>query len=136
MSCSTYATRSFGRQRLEHHEQREPDGIGDQHLLLGVGLLVDLDDRLGHPGADIVLAARLPGAQHVDADAADDRGQPRAGVVDRLLLGAAEPQPGFLQRILGLADRSEHAIGDRLQVWPVALELLGLPADVVQRLCS
>ena len=78
-------------QRLEHHEQRETDGIGHQHLLRGVGLLADRHDRLRHPRAYVVLAARLSGAQHVDAHSADDRGQPRASVVDRLLLGAAEP---------------------------------------------
>ena len=78
-----------GGQHLEHHEQCEPDGVGHQHLPLGIGLLVDLHDRLGHPAAHIILAARLPGAQHVDAHPANDRGQPRAGVVDRLLLGAA-----------------------------------------------
>ena len=36
MSCSTKASRSAGRQRLEHHEQRQPDRVGEQRLVLGV----------------------------------------------------------------------------------------------------
>ena len=35
------------RQRLEHDEQREPDRVGQQRLVLGVGAVGAVDDRLG-----------------------------------------------------------------------------------------
>ena len=44
-------------------------------------------------------------------------------------LGVAtiEPQPGLLEGVIGLGDRSEHPVGDGAQVGPMALELLGQP---------
>jgi hypothetical protein len=48
-----------GAQRLEHHEQRETDGVGDQRLVLGVGAVGAVDDRLGHVHAERLLASRV-----------------------------------------------------------------------------
>ena len=112
------------RQRLEHDEQREADRVGEQRLLLGVGLVVDAHDRLGQPAADVVLAPRAPRAQHVEAHAPDDRREPAAEVRHGRRVGAAQAQPRLLHRVLGLADRAEHPVGDRPQVRPVRLELL------------
>ena len=39
MSCSTNASRSAGVERLQHHQQREPDRVGEHRLLLRVGRL-------------------------------------------------------------------------------------------------
>ena len=46
-------------------------------------------------------------------------------ILDVAGVGAAEPQPGLLHRVFGLAARAEHAIGDRPQAAPVGLELSG-----------
>ena len=43
---------------------------------------------------------------------------------DRLRIRAAQPQPGFLDGVLGVAHRAEHAVGDRPQARAVALELV------------
>ena len=40
-------------------------------------------------------------------------------------VGAAEPQPGLLHGVVGLAERAEHPVGDRPQVAAVLLEALG-----------
>ena len=56
---------------------------------------------------------------------ADDRRQPSAEVLDVARVGAAEPQPGFLHRVVRLGRRAEHPVGDRPQVGPVRLEALG-----------
>ena len=55
MSCSTNASRSAGAERLEHHQQREPDRVGQQRLVLGVGPVGAVDDRLGHARAERLL---------------------------------------------------------------------------------
>jgi hypothetical protein len=52
------------------------------------------------------------------------RGQPATHVVDVVGVGSAQSQPGFLEGVVGLGDRAEHPVGDRLQVGSVALELL------------
>ena len=36
----------------------------------------------------------------------------------------ANPQPGLLKRVVGLAHRPEHPVGDRAEVGPVLLERL------------
>ena len=70
-------------------------------------------------------------AQHVEADAADDRRQPPAEVRRPRGVGAAQPQPRLLHGVLGLGDRAEHPVGDRPQLRAVLLELLGQPVAIV-----
>jgi hypothetical protein len=38
-----------------------------------------------------------------------------------------QPPPCLLDRVVGLGDGSEHAVGDRTQMGTVLLELIGLP---------
>ena len=111
-----------GSERLEDDEQRQPDGVGDQRLLLGVGRVVDRDERLGEPRADVVLVPRRPGAEHVETDAPDDGPEPAAEVVDGAI-HAVQPQPCLLHGVVALADRAEHAVGDRPQERAMLLEL-------------
>jgi len=108
---------------FEHDQQRQPDGVGQHGLVFRP--VLDRDGWLRQ--RDVVLAARAARAQHVEGDARDHRGQPAGEVLDRLGVGAREPQPRLLHCVLGLAPRAEHSVRDRLQVPPVALELLGLP---------
>jgi hypothetical protein len=79
----------------------------------------------------VVLAAGLAGAQHVEADPADRGGQPGPQVADRSGVAAVQPQPALLDRVLGLARRAEHAVGNRLQVRAPLLELHGDHAALV-----
>ena len=46
MSWSTNASRSGRRQRVEHDEQGEPDGVGEQRLVLRIDAVVAVDDRV------------------------------------------------------------------------------------------
>src|SRR5690242_2385020 len=113
---------------LQHDQQRESDRVGQHRLLLRPALAGLADQRLGQPAAYCVLAPGLAGPQHVEADPPDHGGQPCPQVIDGAGVAVAEPQPGLLHRVLRLADRAEHAVGDRLQVLAVLLELLGQPA--------
>jgi hypothetical protein len=70
-------------------------------------------------------------AQHVEAEAGDDRREPSAEVVDRVGIDAAEPQPRFLHGVVGLAERAEHPIGDGAQPVAVLLEPPGQPIGFV-----
>ena len=81
--------------------------------MLGIADALIGDDRLGQPAVDELLAARLARAQHVEADAADDRGQPGADVVDFRGVGTAQPQPRLLNGVVGLGHRPEHPLRDR-----------------------
>ncbi len=72
------------RKSLEHHDQCQPYGIGDQHLAFWIAVVVHRHDRLGKPPGDEILAPGLAGTQHVEADTADDRRQPAAHVLDLL----------------------------------------------------
>jgi hypothetical protein len=44
-----------------------------------------------------------------------------------VIFGTAEPEPGVLDRVVGLARRAEHAVGHRGQAAPVLLEALRRP---------
>jgi hypothetical protein len=117
-------------QRVQHHQERETDRVRQQGLVLGVaaGILV-ADNRLGQPGADVALPARFAAAQHVQAHAPDDGGQPAAEVRDAVIVGPAQAQPRLLYGVLGVADRPEHSIRDRRQVRAVGFELLCRPGS-------
>ena len=116
-----------GAQRVEHDEHREPDRVGEQRLLLGVGRV-----RAAAAGSG---ASASSGSSRRDVrvrsmsrrHAGDDRRQPAAEVVDGARVGAAEPQPRLLDGVVGLARRAEHPVGHRAQVGPVLLESLRQP---------
>ena len=56
--------------------------------------------------------------------------------------GAREPQPCFLHRVLGLAERAQHPVGDTPQVSAMGLESLRQPVvsvvhgDVTDERCE
>ncbi len=56
---------------LEHAEHRQADRVGDESLVLWVATLDRADNRIGHVGAEWLLAASLAGPQHVEADPRD-----------------------------------------------------------------
>ena len=108
------------RQGLQHHQKRGADGIG--HFRIAPVRIVSEGFRNMRPHR--LLAPRFARAQHVEADAGDDRGQPAAEVFDRAGVGTAQPQPGLLHGIVDLAGRAQHAVGHCPQAGPVGLELL------------
>ena len=81
-----------------------------------------LDQRFGQPAAGVHLPARLAGPRHVQADPPGHRGQPAAQVADGTRVAALQPQPRFPHRVPRLADRAQHAVGDRPQMLAIALE--------------
>ena len=108
MSCSTNASRSAGSSASSH-------------------------DRVGHVRDLRLLAPRLARAQHVQAHPRDDRRQPSPQVLDLARVRTAEPQPGFLYRVVHLAQRAEHPVGHRPQVGPILLEPPRQPVALVHR---
>jgi hypothetical protein len=71
------------------------------------------------------LAAMRPRPQHIETHARHYRGEPTGEILDLGGIGAAEPKPGFLQRVVSLAQRAKHAIRHRPQAAAVFLESLG-----------
>jgi hypothetical protein len=100
------------RERLKHHQQRETDRVRHLNFLLGIESALAPHDRFRHVGAHGILAARLAPAQHIEAHARDDRGQPSAEIADLAGVGTGKPQPGLLDRVVGLGQRPEHPVGD------------------------
>jgi hypothetical protein len=89
------------RERLEHREERETDRVGQQRFVFRVDLGFAAHDRLGH--AQGLLAPGPARAQHVQAHPTYDRRKPSAQVLDPAGVRAAEPQPGLLHGVVGLA---------------------------------
>ncbi len=86
-------------------------------VLVGVG-----EQRLGEPLSDVLLPPDAGRAQHVDRDPGHhgrEEGLGRSG----LRRGGLVAQPGFLDRVLGLAHAAEDPVGDREQQRPQLLEL-------------
>jgi hypothetical protein len=98
-------------QRLEDHEQRQADGVGQERLVLGVGAVGAVDDRLRHAHIEGFLAPRSARAQHVQRDARDHGRQPSAEVFHLVRVDPAEAQPRLLDGVVGLAQRAEHPVG-------------------------
>ena len=129
-----YEGQALGRgQRLQDDEQRQAHRVGQQGLVLGVDPGDRIDDRLGDVGPERLLAPGLARAQHVQAHARDHGGQPPAQVLDLVGVAAAEPQPGVLHRVVGLAQRAQHPVGHRAQAGAVLLKALGQPVLFVHR---
>jgi hypothetical protein len=120
-SCRTNASRSAGLRGIEHHEQGQPDRLREQRLVFGVRILTQAHHRVRDMNRQF-LPSRPPGAQHVQAYPPDNRGEPRLHVLDAPGILAANPEPGFLERIIGFAHRPEHPVGDRAQIRAMPLE--------------
>jgi hypothetical protein len=118
------------RQRVEHDQQGQADRVGQQRLLLGLGFPLLADDRVGQVHGEWLLAPVVAGTQHVQADAGHDHCQPPAEVLDVFGTRSAQPQPGVLNRIVGLAERAEHPVGHRAQARPVKLKTIREPLIV------
>jgi hypothetical protein len=118
---------SLGRsQRVQHHEQCQTDGVGQQRFMFRVDPVLTAGGRLGHV-LERLLAARVTGAQHVQTHPRHHRGQPRGEVLDAAGVCPAEPKPGFLNGVVGLTRRTEHPDGYRPETTAVLLEALGQP---------
>ena len=115
-----------GRERIEHHEHREPDRVREHRLLLGTGNRRLLDVQR-------LLAPRLARAQHVQAHPGDDGREPSLDVVHGAPAGAGGVNPAFLDRVLGVAQGAEHPVGHRPQARATRLEPPGQPVVVVHR---
>jgi hypothetical protein len=121
VSCSTNAEPLGRRQRVEHDQQGEADGVGEQRLGLRVGLVA-----VGHHGVGQAAAADSSGGPRGRAACrgrpGPPRGEPAAEVVDRGGVGAGQPHPGLLHRVLGVGQRAEHPVRDRAQPSPLGVE--------------
>ena len=58
-SWSTNETRSAGVSEIEDHEQREPHGVAEEGLLLGVTALLRPDDGIRHVGVSSDASPRV-----------------------------------------------------------------------------
>jgi hypothetical protein len=120
-------------QRVQHREQRQSDRIRQQRLVLGIDPVRPVDERIGKPACERLLAPRLAGAEHVQRDPGDNGRQPGAEVLEPARVGAVEPEPRLLHRVVRLAQRAEHPIGDRPQAGAVLLESFCEPLSLVHR---
>jgi hypothetical protein len=73
--------------------------------------------------------SRSPGGSHPP----DNGRQPGAQVLDAVNIGAAGAKPGFLDGVVRLTERAEHAIGHCAQLRLVGLESLCQPVRLVHR---
>ncbi|EMD21640.1 hypothetical protein C791_1301 [Amycolatopsis azurea DSM 43854] len=113
-----------GSQGVQHHHQRHPDRVGQQRVVLGARMR---RGGLGRQRPGGLFAPDLTRLEHVQADPGDDRGQPSARVLHLAGVGAADPQPRLLHRVLGVAGGAEHPVGHRPQAIVVFGEPLGQP---------
>lgn len=119
------------RQAVEDHEQGQSYRVGEDSLVFGIGRLVGFGHGRGELLVERVFAAGVAGAQHVEADARDHGGQPSAKILNFAGSGAAKAQPRLLDRIVGLVQRAENAVGDATQVSAVLFELFRQPVALV-----
>ncbi len=122
-----------GGKHLQHHEQGEPDGVGEQRFLFRVDALFGADDRIREVDVQRVLPPRRARSKHVQTHPRRDRRQPTGEVLDLTGVAPAESQPRLLHGIVRLAEGAEHPVGDGAQVASMLLELPGQPVNFVHR---
>jgi hypothetical protein len=120
VSCSTKAIRSAGASLVEKHEHGRTTESASRASCSGSGAG---PIRSGTTEGSSRRAGR--GSQHVEADVAHDRREPRTQVLQHGVVDAAEADPGLLNRVLRLRGRAEEAVGDAVQVTALLLEPLG-----------
>jgi hypothetical protein len=132
---------TFGGGQAVHHDmQRDADRLGQQDLLLGrrrptPGFRqVGVAEQLVEVDLDRNLTARAPVPQHVQTDPARDRRQPGTKILDAVPARPAQPQPGLLNRVVGVVAGPQHPQRDRPHIRAVPLELGGEIADVAAHL--
>jgi len=87
---------------IEDHQQRRTDSVGQQRFFLG-STPPRASELLCHVHALRFLASRPTRLQHVPGHPCHDRGQPAAEVADAGGVRAAQPRPGFLHGVIGVA---------------------------------
>ena len=123
-SCSTKASRSAGASVWSTTSSARPTELARHRFVFGVAPVLATHDGIGQVRVQRFFAPRLARAQHVEAHTRHDRRQPAAEVLDLAGVGAAEPEPGFLDRVVRLVQRAEHPVGDAAQAGAIGLEAL------------
>src|SRR4029450_5699349 len=100
---------------------------GKQRLVLGIAAVGGVDDRGGHVHVERPLTPCAACPEHFPPHTCDNCRPPAAEVLDLAPICTAEPQPGVLNRVVGLAERPEHPVCDGPQMRSVVLELPGEP---------
>jgi hypothetical protein len=113
--------------------RRQRLGHGEQRLVLGVGAVGAVDDRVRQAGVEGLLAARLAGAEHVERHASDGGDEPGFELVAPAGVRAAEPDPRLLDGVVGLARGAQRPVADGPQPGPVLLESCCQPLALVHR---
>ena len=78
------------RKRFEHHKERESDGIGEERLLFGVGLILATDNWVWHTPSESLLGTDVPGLKRVQAHPGHDGREPATEVLDSIGTGTAQ----------------------------------------------
>jgi hypothetical protein len=73
----------------------------------------NVDDILGDVVTDEIFGAYSACAQSVQAHTRHDRHQPPGEVLNAAGVGPVEPEPGFLDGVVGIAVGAEHSVGNR-----------------------
>ncbi len=107
-------------ERLEHHLQGKPHRACQQQLLLRVELVNIVENRIRHAQAAGLLAS---GAQHVKAHAGDHCRQPGTQVLEACVVGTNQPQPRFLDGVIGFVQRTQYSVCHRSEMRAVQLKL-------------
>src|SRR5260370_42372254 len=94
-------------------------------------LSIPADDWVGQAFSEGRLAPGVARPQHVEAHPGNDRGQPAAEVLDLTRAGSAEAQPGVLNRVVGLRERTQHPVRNRPSMGSVLLEAIRQPVLLV-----
>src|SRR5262245_14232168 len=85
------------------------------------------DDGIWHMDVERLFAPGAARTEHIQTHSGDDGRQPAREVFDPRGVGAAETQPGLLDGVVSLSQRSEHSVGDSAQPRPVLFELISEP---------
>ena len=122
---------SLGRSELlEHHEQRETNRLGQQHVVLRIVRLIEAHH--GVRNVDRGLFGPGPArAQSIQSYPSDDRGQPGLHVLDVLRVRIADPKPRLLDSVVRFTHRAEHPIGNSAEMRPVQLKPLSQPFALI-----
>ena len=124
MSWSTKQIRSAGVRAVEHDEERLPDRIGQDRLILRrrLGSLGELFD--GGRVIDRLRGTPSAAPKGIQADPRYDGRQPAREVADIACIGGRKAEPGLLQGVVGILDVAEDPKRHGTKMRPIGLELV------------
>ncbi len=122
-----------GRQRIQHDQQSNADGIDENGFFLRSIAGSDCRNVSTRVIGRQFLAPAFAPFERIETNACNHRREPGFEICNSCKVGTADAQPTFLQRVVGFGSGSQYSLRDAQQAGASRLETLREPFRIFQR---